>query len=367
MGNINKKFNLRSTFKPAKQRQEALLAKSPLYNLGKPSPLNHDYPARHKHKNIRQQKPEGQRGFEFVEGTDNEFVLIDEQELKPIENYGDSRFYDKTVIDEDGNETSANQQISEYATQLSNMYNQGGITGGTFGGITGEKNVTAKPLSISIKKQMYKGPKVSGSVFGRSNFQSSDSQQIGFTQPELAVDDQGQPIYNYDTESYEYVGGQAPVIPENQMTPQQVENLIRQSGGYVTFNPESGMLEGGTGGVIDPNSPVSSGNSSVYGYVPRGEEQISDAASNFYKSTAGGRGTSRYIQPGSIEYSSYYTDDDYMTNVNAAKAEEAKGIASNYQRAFERSGCNKSDAAARSSKCRHYQRLINQYSSQAGL
>ena len=366
MGNINKKFNLRSTFKPAKQKQEALLAKSPLYNLGKPSPLNHDYPARHKHRNITQKKSEG-RGFESVEGTDNEFMLIDEQELQPIEDYGNSRFYDKIVIDKDGNETSANQQISEYATQLSNMYNQGGITGGTFGGITADKNVTAKPLSINIRKQMYKGPKVTGSIFGRSNVSVPSSQQIGFTQPELAVDGQGQPIYNYDTESYEYVGGQAPVIPENQMTPQQVEELLRQSGGYINFNPETGMLEGGTGGAIDPNSPAASGRSSVYGYTARGQEEISPAATNFYQATSGGRGTSRYIQPGSDEYSNYYTDDDYMTNVNAAKAEKAKGIASNYQNAFERSGCNKSAAAARSSKCREYQRLINQYSSQAGL
>lgn len=342
MGNIKKKFNLRSSFKPARQKQAALLAKSPLYNLGKPSPLNHEYGAPHKHKNIRQQR-EGERGFDIVEGSENEFMLIDEQPLKPIEEYGDSRFYKKKVVGEDGNEFTANDLISEYSTQISDLYNRGGITGGTFGGITGSKSQFKKPLSIKYNNY---SNSLSGSLFGRSKINVSDSQELNFTQPEM--------VFDQATNSYIYPEGGAPVIPENQMTPQQVEELLRSSGGYITFNPESGMLEGGTGGAIDPNSPMASGRSSVYGYTPRGQEEISPAATNFYEAT---RSDGRYIQPGTTEYSSYYTDDDYMTNVNAANLEKYNQQLGRYRSMFESNGCD-NPRNSKSNACKSISKYI---------
>jgi hypothetical protein len=347
MGNIKKKFNLRSSFKPARQKQAALLAKSPLYNLGKPSPLNHEYGAAHVHKNIRQPKPEGQRGFDVVEGTENEFMLIDEQELQPIENYGDNRFFNKKVVGSDGNKFTANDLISDYSAQISDLYNRGGITGGTFGGITGSKSQFKKPLSIKYNNY---SNSLSGSLFGKSRINVSDTQEINFTQPEMVFDEA--------TNSYVYPEGGAPVIPENQMTPEQVEELLRSSGGYINFNPKTGMLEGGTGGVIDPNSPTAAGRSSVYGYTPRGQDEISPAATNFYQATSGNRNNGgRYIQPGTTEYTSYYTDEDYMTNVNAANLEKAQGQLGRYRNLFNIRGCD-NPRNSKSRGCQEVKRYI---------
>ena len=161
-------------------------------------------------------------------------------------------------------------------------------------------------------------------------------------------------VYDEATNSYVYPEGGAPVIPENQMTPQQVEELLRSSGGYITFNPETGMLEGGTGGVIDPNSPTAAGRTSVYGYS-RGDE-ISPAATNFYQATSGGD-SGRYIQPGTTEYTSYYTDDDYMTNVNAANLEKAQKQLGRYRNLFNIRGCDDSKNS-KSRGCQEVKRYI---------
>ena len=50
MANIEKKFNLKATKNSSFNRQQNLANKSSLFNLGKPSPLNHEYGADHQHK-----------------------------------------------------------------------------------------------------------------------------------------------------------------------------------------------------------------------------------------------------------------------------------------------------------------------------
>ncbi len=260
MANIKKKFNLGVGRKSSAKIQQSLTNKSSLFSLGKTSPVNHNYSQNHRHRDAND--------------PNSRFIITENTTLQGQEGYSTGRFFDKEI---DG--VVASDQLDVLSGQLADAYNSGYLTGGTFGGITANKKRTQKALSLKIKNN-----KVKGSLFGGSRKDVTPAEIYNMTSPE----------------NMEQV-----VIPETQLNPQQVRQMIIDGKGYVTLS--DGMFVPGTGETLDPNAQILSRE----GY---GRSSDDPRAQQFYQQTTGGSTVSRYINVDTPEGQNFYTDEGYILN-----------------------------------------------------
>ena len=222
MANIEKKFNLKATKNSSFNKQQNLANKSSLFNLGKPSPLNHEYGQAHQH---RPNDPDGVGGFRLGSYTPNQGV----------DNYG-QRGFNRNVDIADGGSTTANSELDVLSGQIANYYNSGQLSGGTFQGPDFSK--TKGKFGLDVNKKRFGGLDVKLNLGGNTR---TISEANTF---DLAGND-----YNNET-------GDGFIQPENQYTKEQISGLIQEGGGFVSM--VDGNLVAGANNTLSNNFQGSS-------------------------------------------------------------------------------------------------------------
>lgn len=222
MANIEKKFNLKATKNSSFNKQQNLANKSSLFNLGKPSPLNHEYGQAHQH---RPNDPDGVGGFRLGSYTPNQGV----------ENYG-QRGFNRNIDTSDGGSTTANSELDVLSNQIANYYNSGQLSGGTFQGPDFSK--TKGKFGLDVKKKRYGGVDVKLNLGGNTR-RISEANTFGVTGN------------NYNNETNDGF-----IQPENQFTPEQISGLMREGGGFVSM--VDGNLVAGANDTLSNNFQSSS-------------------------------------------------------------------------------------------------------------
>lgn len=280
MANIEKKFNLKATKNSSFNRQQNLASKASLFNLGKPSPLNHEYGADHQHK---PSDPDGVGAFRLGSYSPNQGV----------ENYG-QRGFNRNVDTSDGGSTTANDELNVLSSQIADYYNSGQLSGGTFQGP--DFNKTKGKFGIDVNKRRFGGLDVKLNLGGNTR-SISEANTFGVT---------GNQYNNETNDGF--------VQPENQMTPEQVSGLITEGGGFVS------MVDGNL--VPGPNNTLSNN------FVRSTGRELSELEQPYQYN----RKTSGYIQPNSYAFNvspSDYVADDFSNFKPAANATSTRAYYNN--------------------------------------
>lgn len=275
MANIEKKFNLKATKNSSFNRQQNLANKSSLFNLGKPSPLNHEYGAAHQHA---PNDTDGVGAFRLGSYSPNQGV----------ENYG-QRGFNRNVDTSDGNSTTANDELGVLSGQIADYYNSGQLSGGTFQGP--DFNKTKGKFGIDVNKRQYGGLNVKLNLGGNTR-RISEANTFGVT---------GNQYNNETNDGF--------LQPENQMTAEQVSGLITEGGGFVS--------------MVDGNLVPGANNTLSNNFVRSTGSELSELEQP-YQYNRENRGL---IQPNSYAYSvspDQYVADDFSNFKPAANTISTK-------------------------------------------
>ena len=202
--------------KSKKQSGLAMLAKgAPTL---KTSPLNHSYNGQtrnHRHKG----------GNESAE-----FTIMDQVANQGVEGYGTGRLYDKKVYNkETDSKITANEQALALSQQIADYYNSGALSGGTFAGPSVDQSKSKFGFDYNKFNRKFKfnlGGK-------RTNVNSNMISEGG---NERGID------FGVTTNDQNAAGGYDN-IPENQVTAEQIQQMMNDGGGFVSLG-ESGFFPG---------------------------------------------------------------------------------------------------------------------------
>ena len=266
--------------KSKKQSGLAMLAKgTPTLNK---SPLNHMYNGKtrnHKHR----------RGDESAE-----FMIMDQVANQGVEGYGTGKLYDKKVYNKaTDSKITANEQALALSQQIADYYNSGALSGGTFGG----PNVNQSKSKFGFDYNKY-NRKFKFNLGGkRTNVNSNMVSENG---NERGVD------FGVTVNDQNAAGGYDN-IPENQVTAEQIQQMMNEGKGFVSLG-EDGFFPGA-------NDTMSNT------YVPSTRNSRSNLPQSYQNS--------RYIQPGSYAFDTApdaYNEEEEIDFDMAAYETSPEGI-----------------------------------------
>jgi hypothetical protein len=202
--------------KSKKQSNLALMAKgAPTL---KTSPLNHSYNGQtrnHRHKG----------GDESAE-----FIIMDQVANQGVEGYGTDKLYDKKVYNKaTDSKITANEQALALSQQIADYYNSGALSGGTFGGPNVDQSKSKFGFDYNKYNRKFKINLGGKRTNVNSNMISEGGNERGVDFG-VTVNDQNA-AGGYDN------------IPENQVTAEQIQQLMNEGKGFVSLD-ESGFFPG---------------------------------------------------------------------------------------------------------------------------
>ena len=202
--------------KSKKQSGLAMLAKgTPALNK---SPLNHMYDGKtrnHRHK-----------------GRDEsaEFMLMDQVANQGVEGYGTGRLYDKKVYNKaTDSKITANEQALALSQQIADYYNSGALSGGTFGGPSVDQSKSKFGFDYNKLNRKFKFNLGGKRTNVNSNMISEGGNERGN-------------VFNM-TQNEQNAAGGYDNIPENQVTAEQIQQMLNDGGGFVSLG-EDGFFPG---------------------------------------------------------------------------------------------------------------------------
>ena len=213
--------------KSKKQSGLAMLAKgAPTL---KTSPLNHSYNGQtrnHKHKG----------GDESAE-----FRIMDQVANQGVDGYGTDRLYDKKVYNKaTDSKITANEQSLALSQQIADYYNSGALSGGTFGGpsVGQSKSKTGfnwNKLNNKLSFDLFKK---------RTNVNSNMATEGG--------NERGN-VFDM-TQNEQNAAGGYDNIPENQVTAEQLQQMMNDGGGFLSLG-EDGFFSGANNTMSNTYAP----------------------------------------------------------------------------------------------------------------
>jgi len=246
------------------------------------SPLNHVYGGQtrnHRHKN----------GNESAE-----FTIMDQVANQGVEGYGTGKLYDKKVYNKaTDSKITANEQALALSQQIADYYNSGALSGGTFGGPNVNQSKSKFGFDFNRLNRKFKVNLGGRKTNVNSNMISENGNERGIDF-DVTVNDQNA-AGGYDN------------IPENQVTAEQIQQMMNDGGGFVSLG-ESGFFPGA-------NNTMSNT------YVPSTRNSRSNLPQSYQNS--------RYIQPGSYLFDtapSTYNEDEEILYDMAAYETSPEGI-----------------------------------------
>ena len=202
--------------KSKKQSNLALMAKgAPTL---KTSPLNHSY--------------DGQtRNHKHAGGDESaRFILMDQVKNQGVEGYGTDRLYDKKVYNKaTDSKITANEQALALSQQIADYYNSGALSGGTFGGPTVGQSKSKTGFNWNKLNN-----KLSFDLFKKRTNVNSNMVTEGGNERGNVFD---------MTQNEQNAAGGYDNIPENQVTAEQIQQLMNEGKGFVSLD-ESGFFPG---------------------------------------------------------------------------------------------------------------------------
>ena len=266
--------------KSKKQSNLALMAKgAPAL---KTSPLNHSY--------------NGQTRNHRHDGGDEsaQFILMDQVANQGVEGYGKGKLYDKKVYNKaTDSKITANEQALALSQQIADYYNSGALSGGTFGG----PNVNQSKSKFGFDYNKY-NRKFKFNLGGKRTNVNSNMMSEGGN--ERGVD------FGVTVNDQNAAGGYDN-IPENQVTAEQIQQMMNDGGGFVSLG-EDGFFSGA-------NDTMSNT------YAPSTRKSRSQLPQSYQDS--------RYIQPGSYAFDTApgaYNEDEEILYDMAAYETSPEGI-----------------------------------------
>lgn len=266
--------------KSKKQSGLAMLAKgTPTLNK---SPLNHMYNGKtrnHKHK----------RGDESAE-----FMIMDQVANQGVEGYGTDRLYDKKVYNKaTDSKITANEQALALSQQIADYYNSGALSGGTFGGPSVDQSKSKFGFDYNKYNKKFKFNLGGKRTNVNSNMMSEGGNERGN-------------VFDIQQNDMNAAGGYDN-IPENQVTAEQIQQMMNDGGGFVSLG-EGGFFPGA-------NNTMSNT------YVPSTRKSRSNLPQSYQDSP--------YIQPGSYLFDTApdaYNEDEEILYDMAAYETSPEGI-----------------------------------------
>jgi len=239
--------------KSKKQSNLALMAKgAPTL---KTSPLNHSYDGQ-----TRNHKHDG--GDESAR-----FILMDQVANQGVEGYGTDRLYDKKVYNKaTDSKITANEQALALSQQIADYYNSGALSGGTFGG----PNVNQSKSKFGFDYNKF-NKKFKFNLGGKRTNVNSNMVTEGGNERGNVFD---------MTQNEQNAEGGYDNIPENQVTAEQLQQMMNDGGGFLSLG-EDGFFSGANNTMSNTYAPSTRASRS----------QLPQSYQN-----------SQYIQPGSYAF-----------------------------------------------------------------
>ena len=202
--------------KSKKQSGLAMLAKgAPTL---KTSPLNHSYNGQ-----TRNHKHDG--GDESAR-----FILMDQVANQGVEGYGTDRLYDKKVYNKaTDSKITANEQALALSQQIADYYNSGALSGGTFGGPSVDQSKSKFGFDYNKYNRKFKFNLGGKRTNVNSNMVSEGGNERGN-------------VFDLQQNDMNAAGGYDN-IPENQVTAEQIQQMMNDGGGFVSLG-EGGFFPG---------------------------------------------------------------------------------------------------------------------------
>ena len=202
--------------KSKKQSNLALMAKgAPTL---KTSPLNHSY--------------DGQtRNHKHAGGDESaKFILMNQVANQGVEGYGTDRLYDKKVYNKaTDSKITANEQALALSQQIADYYNSGALSGGTFGGPTVGQSKSKTGFNWNKLNN-----KLSFDLFKKRTNVNSNMVTEGGNERGNVFD---------MTQNEQNAAGGYDNIPENQVTAEQIQQMMNEGQGFVSLG-EDGFFPG---------------------------------------------------------------------------------------------------------------------------
>ena len=213
--------------KSKKQSNLALMAKgAPAL---KTSPLNHSY--------------NGQTRNHRHDGGDEsaQFRLMDQVANQGVEGYGTGKLYDKKVYNKaTDSKITANEQALALSQQIADYYNSGALSGGTFGGPSVGQSKSKFGFDYNKFNRKFKFNLGGKRTNVNSNMVSEGGNERGN-------------VFDIQQNDMNAAGGYDN-IPENQVTAEQIQQMMNDGGGFVSLG-EDGFFSGANNTMSNTYAP----------------------------------------------------------------------------------------------------------------